>query len=399
MSVTINSTPVNGSPAYSPNIYSVSSTNSDQQNFQYVAQIYSGTTLLGELRSVPSPNGNWGKFDVSNVVSGYVEEVVSFDDTDVQFSAAEGVVDIRVDFGESYTSGSSPVRVTGSVSDSREYFNGSPYYEEFVDIHTSASNGQHPYLVSLLDTYPQYPLTSRRTIETARNTKQWLYYYSDIWQAVAQLQIRNDVTNNTAFITLNPSLQNNVDGKVVAFRVDAPILEGEVGLGTLTDYSVRTRDTNGNASSEWISFKTMDCTYWDLYSLYYLNRFGGIDSFSMQGKANKSIQSRRGSYKTLPETINTSGVVSFDTSKQTNRDHYVNYSNRYRLTSGWVSEEHQNSAIDLQTSPLVWLERPDGVIIPVRIQSNTLEIKNRNDGVISVSLTVTHDEKTNRQRV
>lgn len=399
MAVTINSTPVNGSPAYSPNIYSVSSTKSDQPNFQYIAQIYSGSTLLGELRSVPNPNGSWGKFDVSNVVSAYVDEVVNFDDTIPQFSAKESVVDIRVDFGESYLSASAPVRLTASISDSKEYFNGSPYYEEFVELHTSASAGEHPYRIASGNAYPQYPLTSRRTIQTAADTKQWLYYYNDIYQVANRLIVRDNDTQATASISLNSSLQNQTDGKVVAFRVDRPLLEGEIGLSGFTNYSIRTEDQNRNASSEWIDFEIMDCTYWELYSLYYLNRFGGIDSFSFEGRVQKNVTTDRDSYKTIPEDINSSGVVSFNTSKQTNKDYYVNYSNRYRLTSQWVSETQQNSAIDLQTSPLVWMEKPDGNIIPVTIQSNTLEIKNRNDGVISVSVTVAHDEKTNRQRV
>lgn len=396
MAVTKRTEPVNYSPIYGPLTYTVYSTGSlTEDRYRYIVQMYdSDSGSLGELKSFPNPQHGYGRFDVGTILQSYVSEVFNTDDT--VFNASGSIGEFRLEFGEEYYSGSTFIRNTEETQSVRQFFNGSPFYNEYETIQTNPS--ENPILITSGSSYEKYPLTSKRQVEYKRGTKQWLYYLSSDHTNIRQLEVRDDTTSTSDYIDLPASLRNNTDGKLVGFRTDVETVESGSSLTSLTDYSIRTVDDSQVPTSEWIYYTELPCTPYDLYSLYYLNRWGGIDSFSFSGRQNTDIEIERDVFRQSGVKFDTSGNVIHGSNTHTVLPYHTEYRDRVFLRSDWVSYHTKVAATDLMTSPLVWMEDKDGIIIPVRVATETFSIESRRDGLINIQTEVIYEQPIQRQR-
>lgn len=394
MAITITDTPINYHPVGVPTIWTVQSDNVSQDSFRYFCRVLKlpNSEFLGELKSTPHPIHGWGKFDPSTIFSTELD--YTFDIENGNFTAMNGLQRFKVEFGEEYIDATgSFVRTENDANWNTWVFNGTPFYNEYL--HLREDNDR--YISTNFDS-DNWPLTSRRTVETVRGTKQWLYFMTDTYTQAIKLKITDEETNEVDYIVLDPSLQTSEKGLLTGWRVDADYIESNTLLTDLNEWSINIQSDIDTDTSNKIVYKHLDCNRWDLYSLYYLNRWGGIDSFSFNGKSTTQVQTQRESYKTTINPISSTGEVSYDPTLHSVKDYSVNTTDVITLRSGWVSHSQQVSAIDLQSSPRVWMEDKDGLVIPVRIDSEEMEIKNRNDGVIHVTVTVRYEQPIKRIR-
>lgn len=396
MSINILSSPINHAPVYSPLIYTVNApTLLGEDNFRYICQIKDGANVIITLKSFPHPQFGYGRFDINRIINSLLSEAVDFDSG--VFSASEITKQLTAEFGWSYTDGNY-VEVLNNQSDTKTYFNGAPTYQEYNDI--IEANPQHPYVITSGDGYEKYPLTSRRTIETLDNTRQWVYYISSIWQNIRYLDVRNDSNQAIQRIDLPSSLRNNTDGKVVAFRADKGFIEANTSFTELQKWSVRTSDASTNPTSRFISFRLLECQKWSPYHLYYLNRFGGMDSLGFSGKSQRYERSEQKRYQTDPINIGADGTVNYTTTNHSRKAYWTEASQRYILNSAWINYTTQLHIQDLQSSPLVWMENETGDILPVQINQETFEVEDdATTDVKSVRMEVEYIEPTKRQQV
>ncbi len=137
MAITINQQPTTRSFAGSPMVYAVSSNNSGNAGFKYVADVF---IWFGSSASVPaqyayrlikpkeSVSNLYGYFDVSNIVSSYLSQ------TDIDHAAGtatdneQTVVNVQVKFREYTTAGG--VAAVSATSNTIQAYDG---YTEFVD--------------------------------------------------------------------------------------------------------------------------------------------------------------------------------------------------------------------------------------------------------------------------
>ena len=137
MAITINQQPTTRSFAGSPMVYAVSSNNSGNTGFKYVADVF---IWFGSSASVPvqyayrlikpkeSVSNLYGYFDVSNIVSSYLSQ------TDIDHAAGtatdneQTVVNVVVKFREYTTAGG--VGAVSATSNTIQAYDG---YTEFVD--------------------------------------------------------------------------------------------------------------------------------------------------------------------------------------------------------------------------------------------------------------------------
>jgi len=390
MAIIIQSGPIEDAPVHSPLLYVVQSTNETEDNFKYFLRLFLDGEFLGEIKSDPDPSGGWGKFDISNICSSYLDFEWNFEDG--SFGAGEGSKEFTVEFGEEYFQSGSFIRNENELQVSRTLFNASPFYREYSEL-----TADHRFVINGTPT-GKYPLTSRRTIETVDGTKQWVYYLMNNYADGILLEIRDDDTNDNAYFLLDGSAQNFESGKIIAYRCDREFIEANTLLSGLENWSVRITDQSGNPSSEFVSFERLSCNRWDNYSLYYLNRWGGMDSMSFNGRIQRTVGTDRTSFKRRSYTISSGGIVDYDSKRHTTKDYSVSYTNTFQLNTTWIKQESMDSLIDLQTSPIVWLEDPDGVILPVNILQDTFEFKERQNGVISAVVEVEYEQPTKRQR-
>ncbi len=137
MAITINQQPTTRSFAGSPMVYAVSSNNSGNAGFKYVADVF---IWFGDSASVPvsyayrlikpkeSVSNLYGYFDVSNIVNSYLSQ------TDIDHAAGTAtdnertVVNVQVKFREYTTAGG--IAAVSATSNTIQGYDG---YTEFVD--------------------------------------------------------------------------------------------------------------------------------------------------------------------------------------------------------------------------------------------------------------------------
>ena len=120
MSITITQSPESITPVFNNVQYRVTSTETAQPNFRFVAEV-SGTSLLARLKCDKLPSDNSGFFDVRKVVETLI--VPAMPTANVAFASAEDIAsDYHVEFKEEY--GTTPVIVSGATTASGTVFYG-----------------------------------------------------------------------------------------------------------------------------------------------------------------------------------------------------------------------------------------------------------------------------------
>lgn len=120
MSITITQSPESITPVFNNVQYRVTSTETSQPNFRFVAEV-SGTSLLARLKCDKLPSDSSGFFDVRKVVETLI--VPAMPTANVAFASASDIAaDYSVQFKEEY--GTTPVVVSGATSASGTVFHG-----------------------------------------------------------------------------------------------------------------------------------------------------------------------------------------------------------------------------------------------------------------------------------
>lgn len=390
--ISILSAPDNYSPSYVPLIYvvSVGAGLEENENFRYRCAIEVDGSIIAILKSVPHPEHGWGRFDISGVVQSGLELQKSWDNG--IFPSRNSWESVTVRFGWEYVDTNGVFQlVDNNANQNRIYFNGAPGYNEWIDLKATA-----PWLITGTATN-KYPLTVRRNIYTAPGTKQWLYFLNDNHNHIRYLEVRDTASNDAAELLLPSALQNNTDGKLVGFRMDKAYIESQTALVIGNSYTVRTLNDGFGPTSELITVHMLPCHRWELYSLYYMNRWGGVDSFSFNGKSERRENVQRETYGRTQPRINADGTIDFDGKYHTERQYHTSWETEYQLNTGWITEEQQETLRDGLASPLAWMETPTNSIVPVQMLSDQLEIRSRQDGLISSTIRVAYRQPNLRQ--
>ena len=137
-----------------------------------------------------------------------------------------------------------------------------------------------------------------------------------------------------------------------------------------------------------------DINYCGDYCLYYLNAYGGWDSFLIEGKVIKTDGSTFHDYDALP--TNTS------IAPEKNR-YLVELQTTWKMATGWLTDdEAARLAKHLLTSPNIYLhDLVNDEIIPVTMKTNSAEYKtylNNNRKLVSYTFEVTRAKTQLRRR-
>src|SRR6056300_383438 len=105
MSVTIITTPKDYAPVYNEMVFTASSTNTAQANFNFLVDIYinGSGTKTARLRIPPEPTGDYCVVDIHRVLEASANSVL-FDTSDINDheEAPDSIVEYIVKFGEEY---------------------------------------------------------------------------------------------------------------------------------------------------------------------------------------------------------------------------------------------------------------------------------------------------------
>lgn len=352
MSVTIIK-PETTTPAYNDINFLVSESSSaiyEKDNFKYIGEVVVDSTTIAKLK-VPIYYGtpNRGVFNIGRILESYVTHDFNYSDT-LPSGCTNCTKDYNFKVGYEYSTSA-----TGTVT---EYLNQA---SASGSIWNAALN---PYdFVSFdIDTYTDSSrkfLTSIRSQSIHRTQKAWLYALRGV--ATNLRIVYSDATTSTYTLP-------NV--RMVRIPVNLATPSGA------TYFDCYLRDVDGVQISETYRFYIKDeCSKYETYDLFWLNRLGGFDSFRFNRVSKTSHEITRQTYRQNPYTLNTNAnTYKYTTDSFSNTQFYGESKEKLTLFSNWITDTESVWLRELIESPVVYIW--DGSILrSCNVTNNTYEEK------------------------
>jgi len=197
----------------------------------------------------------------------------------------------------------------------------------------------------------------------------------------------NDYGKSRLDINLNADIVNALTGKTIYSVYNGIWNEIDSGFtGDILDSNLKSFDFYTSSDSSGVTITSKKYNYklrqkdiylLDDYNLVWINRFGGLESFILKGKINKTYKVNKNVYSRSNYNIGTDGKLDrsfYDQDKYTNNK---TVEDSYTLTTDWIDTVRVELLLDMIKSNNVFYIK-DGVKIPVIIFDETISIKNDN---------------------
>lgn len=391
MAIVINSTPPAFASAHDDLIFTVyEATKANDPvtypDYRYVCDVYIGTTQVARLKAYPQPDNKRGVFNIGSIVRNYIS--VNFNPLDSQvrvqqMGLSEFFVKATVKFGEEYDF----VLYTNLTVDAeRTYYNNYvgrlvSSTQPLVDVQNKIASARPTTSINRLATrcFLAYFPTTVDPITIRVRT-----YVGSVLADSRTADYTPDATNtlqifNVAPNTLNalwPGLINDViDNYSIEFLSEVP-------------YTIR-------------RFNLVCEARYDVYTLHFLNRYGGFDSKEFSKVSRKEINIQKEEFGRLPYVIDSSGMVSyFNGNKvyyETKATYSSQYSERMTLNTDILTDAEYQWLGDLALSPLVYFE-DFGHYVPVSVSMPTYDFRKRiNDKLTNLPVNIEFGNQLNAQ--
>ena len=381
MSISVLSgSPLVATPVYNKMLYKVSGSLIAQPNYRYVCDVKNpaGTTLA-RLKCDKLPTTNFGFFDVQRVVETLIAPTAP-SPTQTGFVEHSGFYSgYRLDFTQEY--GNTPA-VTGATT-------------TVSGVMAFAGNLEQLELADWsLDTYFRFgntftlvrPLTTPTAFTVYRGGRNWLAINGtkyvaagfDSWLASARVNYKS--VNYDFAVT--PSLSGTTDYNIQRFACGPAQLSGSIPAlsGAVEgDYYTVRFVSNTASQSPPTTFTFGPCQRFDSIPVHFVNKYGGIDSytFTMKNRKRANIQREVFGYNSdvyATTTYNKVWAGSFD---------FV-----YALNSDWLTDAESEWLIEMVRSGYVWLEL-NGQLVEAVVNANQYQfVTRRNDRLTQLQIEV-----------
>jgi hypothetical protein len=400
MAITINQYPAVYSPAYNDLIFHAISDNVDEPNFQYSCDIYINGTFTTRHRVPPNVIGGVCKFDARKVIESYVTHDI--DSTTEDFAKNENSwVYFQIKFGEEYdVAGVKTLTADMTTSATIYAYNSIFDFNDFVDYDSDdfgfGSTGVEKRF-----------LTNAPSSQNVREgNKLWLHSFTSGSQAnYVYLQVKKYSANGTLLDT------DNISNTFTAVSDENRFLRVGVGHWNITEalgatylddaayYTVQATNGAGLTLSELRTFVVDDsCTKYEVIRLQFLNKLGGFDAFNFTKLSRTTHSIEREEYKKSPGTLSDSAFTLSKSDRQVNTMSTV-IKERISINSDWISEEESTWLFELISSPIVFQEKSNGDLIPVKLLETGYEKKKVvNDKLFNLKIDLEYSHSNFRQR-
>ena len=381
MSISVLSgSPLVATPVFNKMLYKVSGSLIAQPNYRYVCDVKNpaGTTLA-RLKCDKLPTTNFGFFDVQKVVETLIAPTAP-SLTQTGFVDHSGFYSgYRLDFTQEY--GNTPV-VTGATTTVSGVmaFAGNLEQLELADwsLDTYFRFGNTFTFVLPLTTPTAFTVYQGGSNFLAINGTKYVAAGFDSWLASARVNYKS-VNYDFA---LSPSLSGTTDYNIQRFACGPANLSGTIsalsGAVEGDSYTVRFV-SNSSSQSPPTTFTFGPCQRFDSIPVHFVNKYGGIDSytFTMKNRKRANIQREVFGYNSdvyATTTYNKVWAGSFD---------YV-----YALNSDWLTDAESEWLIEMVRSGYVWLEL-GGQLVEAVVNANQYQfVTRRNDRLTQLQLEV-----------
>jgi hypothetical protein len=390
VAITIENEPGDITPVYSDITYTLSSTNSGQTNFKFVAVVKNAAgTILAKLKAPVYTGTNYGVFNLSRILQNYV----TFDfnqATTIPAKCTNSFLAYSVEFGEEY-GGSEYLNLT---SDTGKYcWNGlfSKWESEAVSDYEIAIPSSRKFL------------TTVRSRRVTRAQYDYLYFLRGAATGVDEVEVKaynaaGVATTSVIDQTFNTTAKDEYLLRMAAGVVNlnqisaASLISGTAGsvvpVGTVY-YTIQLKQSIGNdPCSEAYRFDVIEeCSKYTPRVLYFLNRLGGFETLrcSMLNRDTFEVQRKQLKRNTYEFT---GTVYGRDTSAHGIANYSTTKTRKVILNTDFLNATEWQWVDDLLSSPIVYL---DGTI-PVNITNTSMEVFDLNDGPQQLRIEVEYTE-------
>lgn len=386
MAITVQSQPQLYTPVYNPMRFVLSSTNTAQANFKYVADVYVSGVVGRVERLLYSADPTYGTaaVDVSRVIEYYInyrsETSTDFDSTVFGFKQCENSLKgYEVKFGEQYGPSSGVVTYPNLAVTGLKYaWNGvlSPNTFRTFNYSLYTVNGGAAILSSQPDNLYFHESSNRA----------WQYMINDTSGSCYFAKVVTYDSNNVVLGTYrieNPyQASSAIADKLVRVGVGYHDLNNTtlysgvqpVMTSSVNKYTVVMTNFAGTETTNPYTY-TLECT-WHSTSptgLHFLNPLGGFDTFNFRMQRTKHSDVKR---STMNKNL---GNLTATTWSYNSYDRGVTVFNteigdRWKLESDWIGDAQSLWLQQLIESPEVFYY--DGSVMqPVTIKNTTYEVK------------------------
>ena len=393
----LSGSPQAATPVYNKMLFKVSGSLTSGANYRYVCDVKNaaGTTTLARLKCDKLPTTNYGFFDVSRVVETLIAPQVPTL-TQTGFADHAGFYSgYRLTFMEEY--GSTPVVQTGTVTtvSGRVAFAGNLEQLELADW----SGGVYFPTVFVGNVSKSLATNVRRTV------------YADSYGWLAQgigsgYTNPQDITALVNYFTAGGAntrsyevLIGTASGSTI-FRFGAgPMNIKALTSGQCTDgqagsylfptaegsyYTIQFYDSE--VATIPFTYVIGPCQRFTAQPVHFINKYGGIDSYTFTLKNRKRANVQRDTYGYNTDVYAT---LTYDKVWAGSFD-YV-----YALNSDWLTDAESEWLIELVRSGQVWLEL-DGQLVEAVVNANQYQfVTRRNDQLQQLQLEVAVAYKNN----
>ena len=413
MAITIEQSPGSVQPAYNDLVYVVSSTNTAEENFQFVADVYiSGVTspTYYRFKKPPHPTHSVGVFDIHRIMENYVSHDINTTTYGFQENT-NSWKQYQVKFGEEYGE-SSAIVVTADMtsSGSGEVFNGALGFIDYKDFPQSS------YLIS--SGFKLFLTNAPNTQNIYTDENAWLHMMTNTSGSIyfARVRTYDDYDAGGSIIAthqiINPYTDSEADenGQYIRFGCGtknlnlieaAKFFSGAQSIITAAtkSYTVFIQNSVGSTVSETVTFNIRDkCSRYDSYRLHFLNKLGGFDSLTFDMVAVETTDISRTLFK---KTVGTTTATTFSYAKsdKENQELSVMYQDTLTMESNWITEAEGTWLEELVHSPVVFLDHATHGLIALNItKARHTKRKDDVDKLINIQIEAKYSFNNSRQR-
>lgn len=415
MAITIEQQPSGTLTAYNPIDYVLSSNNSGNTSFKYLAQLYINGVLQHTYALPPEPNtgSEYGELDISKVCESFVSFDFNSELDDIGIVTNDNSIsEVQVVFGEQYDVSGVVTDFTGLASGTTiRVINGSLNFLEYIGFDYTSylmdnNTGDKKFLTNS-------PVS--RSVYTQQND--WLYFHVDKDDASFADAVRIETFDSLGATNGIFEIQNtfiaggNVEdghlripsginlnavpsGSVNVSFGALPILDADV-----YSYQMKVVDiANANTSETREFIRSLTCSKYDVFTIHFLNELGGFDSFPFELVKVKSWNKENASYKTEAKELSNAGALTRSFSNHQIRNYYTKTRQMYVLNSDWITEAESIWLREMFDSPIAYLY--DGSnMIACNIDTGSYTERTRvNDRLFNIQIEVSFGFDNYRQR-
>lgn len=400
MAITIQQSPGAISPAANPLIFFVSSTNTGQPNFRFIAEIKnSGGSVLAKKKFPIIPGTTKGWIDIHRTLENYVTH-----DFDISLitgaESSSSWFEYSVSFGEEY--GSSPAEYLGLAgSGALRIWNGSlQTIEEFPDFDPADylfdSAGSSGIWLSAFGSSKRIDLDQRDFLSfMCLNTAG-----PDQIEIAALSSGGATTTSRYNFPALGsgrrvyrfPSGPENLN-LIASLATGTP---GAVIPANTISYTIRLRKSGANFGPAFSYQIRSSCSIYPVVDCFFLNRFGAFESFRFNRRSDIKREISRRQYD-KPLIIPGASSAGYLASAGSRTNYHTEISKSIRIFSDWISESESDGLIDLASAPIAYLWS-DGNLREVAIDLKEIsDYRKVNEKLRSFELSAEYSSKDRRQ--